>query len=320
MYQIVVSDSKVLDLAGQASFEEINAQVEPTDAKAPEALIEDAAGADALIIDAKTRVTAAVFEALDSLSVVGRAGTGVDSIDLQAAEQHGVTVVNVPDYATDEVATHAMALMLACSRRVAAYDRSLRAGEWDWTLGRPIECLAGGTVGVVGFGAIGRRFVRKLGGFDVDVCSFDPYVDETEMAEYGVLKVSFDRLLRGADIVSIHAPLTKETRGLFDTDAFELMGDRAILINTARGPIVDETALENALRSDRLGAAGLDVRATEPPTSSSLTDLSTVVSTPHAGWYSEQSRETLNQTIADDVARVLEGENPANPVNTGSWS
>lgn len=317
MVRVVVSDTKVIDLAGQPALEEVGAAVERTDAKAPGEVIAAAAGADALVVDAGTRVTAAVFEALDSLAVVGRAGTGVDNIDIAAAERHGVPVVNVPDYATDEVATHALALLLACLRRVPAYDRSVRGGDWDWTVGRPIDRLAGGTVGVVGFGAIGRRFARKLDGFDVDVLAYDPYVAAGEMADRGVRKVSFEQLFGESDAVSVHAPLTEETRGMVDAGALAATPDDAILVNTARGPIVDEGALEAALRSGDLGAAGLDVRETEPP-DSTLTDLGTVVSTPHAAWYSERSREELNRTVAADIARVLRGDQPDHPVDAES--
>lgn len=314
MVRVVVSDTKVIDLAGQSSLEAVDATVERTDATTPEDVVAAASGADALVVDAGTRVTDRVFAALDGLQVVGRAGTGVDNIDLDAARRHGVPVVNVPDYAVDEVATHALSLLLACLRRVAAYDRSVRGGEWNWTAGRPIERLAGGTVGIVGFGTIGRRFARRLAGFDVDILAHDPYVGAQEMSERDVRKVPFRQLLREADAVSIHAPLTEETRGMFDADALAAMDDRSILVNTARGPIVDEGALESALGSGDLGAAGVDVRATEPPDSASLAAVEAVVSTPHAGWYSDQSREELNRTIAADVARALDGEPPANPV------
>jgi D-3-phosphoglycerate dehydrogenase len=320
MVRVVVSDTKVIDLAGQSALEGVDATVERTGAKAPDEVIRAAAGADALVVDAGTRVTVAVFEALDSLSVIGRAGTGVDNIDLAAAERHGVPVVNVPDYATEEVATHALSLLLACLRQIPAYDRSVRDREWDWTVGRPIDRLAGGTVGVVGFGAIGRRFVRKLRGFDVDVVAHDPYVAAAEIRDRGARKVSFERLLGESDAVSVHAPLTEETRGMIDAEALAATPDGAILVNTARGPVVDEDALEDALRSGTIGAAGLDVRDTEPP-ESTLADLEAVVSTPHAGWYSERSRAELNRTVAADVARVLRGDRPRHPVDAESrWS
>jgi len=316
MFRIVVSDTKVIDLSSQPPLEAVGASVERTDATTPTEVIAAASGADALVVDAATQVTEDVFTSLDELQVVGRAGTGVDNIDLDAARRRGVPVVNVPDYAVDEVATHALSLLLACLRRVAVYDRSVRAGEWDWTMGRPFERLAGGTVGIIGFGSIGRRFARRLAGFGVDILAYDPYVGKAEMSERDVRKVPFERLLREADAVSIHAPLTEETRGMFDADAFAVMNDRSVLVNTARGPILNEAALESALRSGDLGAAGLDVRDIEPPDTSSLADLETVVSTPHVGWYSEQSREELNRTIAADVARVLDGESPVNPVAT----
>lgn len=316
MFRIVVSDTKVIDLAGQPSLEAAGATVERTDATTPEEVIAAASGADALVVDAGTQITDTVFENLDELQVVGRAGTGVDNIDVDAARRHSVPVVNVPDYAVDEVATHALSLLLACLRRVAAYDRSIRGGEWEWTAGRPIDRLAGGTVGIVGFGTIGRRFARRLAGFNAEILAYDPYVGTAEMSNRDVRKVPLEQLLGEVDAVSIHAPLTDETRDMFDADAFAVMDDRSVLVNTARGPIIDEVALESALRDGELGAAGLDVRATEPPDSSSLAAMETVVSTPHAGWYSEQSREEVNRTIATDVARVLDGKSPVNPVGS----
>lgn len=315
MTLIVVSDTKVIDLSGRGGLADVDARIERTDAKAPEEIIEAATGAQALVVDAATQVSERVFETLERLQVVGRAGTGVDNIDLAAAKRHGVPVVNVPDYAADEVATHALGLLLACLRRVAAYDRSVRSGTWDWTTGRPIERLAGATVGIVGFGTIGRTFARRLWGFDADILAYDPYVPEAEMAGRSVRKVPFERLLADSDAVSIHAPLTEETQGLFDAEAFATMNDHAILVNTARGPIVDEDALELALREGRIDTAGIDVRETEPPDGSSLSTLDSVVSTPHAGWYSERSREDLNRTVAADVARVLRGDDPINEVD-----
>ena len=313
MTRIVVSDTKVINLAGQQALADVDATIERTDARTPEAVIEAARGADALVVDAGTPVPAAVFEAVDSLAIVARAGTGLDNIDIGAARTHGIPVVNAPEYAADEVATHALALLLACVRRVPAYDRSVRDGTWEWDLGQPIQHLAGGTVGIVGFGTIGRRFARRLEGFDVTILAADPYADATTMSDRGVRKRSFQRLLADSDAVSVHALLTPETRGMFDEEAFAHMCEDAVLVNTARGPIVDDDALETALRTGELGAAGLDVREYEPP-ASSLATLDTVVSTPHAAWYSAQSREELNRTIAADVVRVLRGERPVNPV------
>ena len=318
-HRVLVSDAKVLDLDTHGDpLESIGAQIETTDAKRPDELVEAAAGADALIVDSVAQVTAEVFERVDSLRVVGRGGIGVDNIDVGAAADNGVIVVNVPAYSVEEVSTHALGLLLGCVRRLGRYDRAVKGGEWDWSLGAPIHRFRGETVGLVAFGKIARRLASKLRGFDVDVVAADPYVSDRRMEEFGVARVSFDELLDRARYVSVHAPLTDETRGLFDATTFEAMQDRAILVNTARGPIVEEAALADALENGPLAAAGLDVREEEPPGASPLHDRDDVLLTPHTAWYSEESRAELSATISEDVARVLRGDEPTNPVDPGA--
>ena len=317
-YQIVVSDSKVIDLeSGKAAFAELDATVRTTEAREPEALIADAAGADALVVDASTQVTAAVLSSPDSLQVVGRSGIGVDNVDIETAQELGIRVVNVPDYCLDEVSAHALGMLLSCARKLPVLDAAVKDGEWGWSRARPIRRIAGQTVGIVGFGKIGRSFARKLRGFDVDVLVYDPYVSATDLAGFDVTRVDFDRLLSDSDFVSIHTPLTDETRNMFDADAFERMPDHAVLVNTARGPIVDEDALVAALAAGELGGVGLDVRDPEPPVDAPLADFENVVLSPHAGFYSEASRCDLTRSVSEDVARVLQGERPRNPIEPG---
>ena len=315
-YRIVVSDTKVMDGETRAAvLDAVDASVEITAAKEPSAVARTVEGADALVVDAGTQVTAEVVDAADSLQVVGRAGIGLDNIDVRAAVEAGVTVVNVPDYAVEEVSTHAFALLLACLRKIPTFDRSVKNGQWEWAAGQPMHRLAGSTVGLVAFGKLASRFAAKLRGFDVDVLAYDPYVPEYRMGDLGVESVTFETLLAESDVVSLHAPLTDETRGLIDADALERMRDDALLVNTARGGLVDETALYDALVSGDLGGAGLDVRESEPPGESSLHDLGSVVCSPHVAWYSEESRVELTQTVAEDVVRVLRGEEPENPID-----
>ena len=315
-YKVVVSDTKVMDGETRAAvLNAVDATVETIAAKEPAAVARAVKDADALIVDAGTQVTAEVVEAGDSLKVVGRAGIGVDNIDVRAAAEAGVTVVNVPDYSVEEVSTHAFALMLACLRKIPTFDRSVKSGDWEWTAGQPIHRLAGCTVGLVAFGKLASRFAAKLRGFDVDVVAYDPYAPEYRMGDLGVEPVTFETLLGDSDIVSLHAPLTDETRGMIDSDALDRMRDDALLVNTARGALVDETALFDALVSGDLGGAGLDVREAEPPGDSPLHDLDSVVCSPHVAWYSEASRVELTQTVAEDVIRVLRGEEPENPID-----
>jgi D-3-phosphoglycerate dehydrogenase len=315
-YKVVVSDTKVMDGETRAAvLDAVDATVETIAAKEPEAVARAVDGADALIVDAGTQVTAEVIEAADSLKVVGRAGIGMDNIAVRAAVAAGVTVVNVPDYSVEEVSTHTFALMLACLRRIPTFDRSVKRGEWKWAVGQPIRRLAGSTVGLVAFGKLASRFAAKLRGFDIDVIAYDPYAPEYRMGDLGVESVTLETLLGDSDIVSLHAPLTDETRGMIDADALDRMHDDALLVNTARGGLVDEAALYDALDSGDLGGAGLDVRKPEPPGDSPLHDLDSVVCSPHVAWYSEESRVELTQTVAEDVIRVLRGEEPENPID-----
>jgi len=315
-YKVVVSDTKVMDGETRAAvLDAVDATVETIAAKEPEAVARAVDGADALIVDAGTQVTAEVIEAADSLKVVGRAGIGMDNIAVRAAVAAGVTAVNVPDYSVEEVSTHTFALMLACLRRIPTFDRSVKRGEWKWAVGQPIRRLAGSTVGLVAFGKLASRFAAKLRGFDIDVIAYDPYAPEYRMGDLGVESVTLETLLGDSDIISLHAPLTDETRGMIDADALDRMHDDALLVNTARGGLVDEAALYDALISGDLGGAGLDVRKPEPPGDSPLHDLDSVVCSPHVAWYSEESRVELTQTVAEDVIRVLRGEEPENPID-----
>lgn len=321
-YQIVVSDSKVIDIeSGQTAFSDIDATLTTTTASAPDELIADARGADALIVDASTQVTERVLESLESLRVVGRSGIGVDNVDLQAADERGIAAVNVPDYCLDEVSAHALGMLLSCARKLPQLDREVKNGGWDWSVSRPIHRIQGQTVGIVGFGKIGRSFAQKLRGFEVDVLVYDPYVLATDLSGFDVTRVSFDRLLSDSDFVSVHTPLTDETRRMFDTEAFDAMRDDAILVNTARGPIVEEDALAAALETGAIAGVGLDVRETEPPSEEPLVAFDNVVLSPHAGFYSEEARKELTRTVSEDVAHVLQGEEPQNPVElTGRWT
>ncbi|MDG5759033.1 C-terminal binding protein [Natronococcus sp. A-GB1] len=285
------------------------------DAETADEVIEAAreADTDALLVQ-YAPIDRDVLETLD-VAVVGRYGIGVDTVDLEAATDEGVVVVNVPDYCEDEVPTHTIALLFACVRKTSLYDREIAEGTWDWTVGAPIHRLAGKTLGFAAFGKLPRRIAERLSGFDLEFVAYDPHQSADELAEYGVEKVSFDGLLERSDIVSVHAPLTEETRELFDAEAFAAMDDDAVLLNTARGAVVDDEALATALEDDELAAAGLDVLPAEPPEDSPLVGRDDVVCTPHVAWYSEESIVELRETVTRDVLRVLGDDRPENPVN-----
>ena len=316
-YTVVICDNKTVDPAHQADIlEAAGASIEVLESKTEAAVIEAVQGAHGLVVDAATPVTAAVLRASETLQVVGRAGIGVDNVDVDAAAAEGITVVNVPDYALEEVSTHALSLLLSCVRAVPQYDRAVKSGSWDWTAGQPLRRLAGQTLGLVGFGGIARRLASKLRTFGLDVVATDPNVPASEMQDLGVEKRSFEALLDTADHVSVHVPLYEATEHLFSTAEFERLDDDCILVNTARGPVVDETALLEALETGAIAGAGLDVRESEPPAADSrLHDRDDVVLTPHVGWYSEASRADLSEGVASGVAAVLRGEEPTHAID-----
>jgi D-3-phosphoglycerate dehydrogenase len=315
--EVVVSDNKTVDPSIQQEIlAEVDAELTQTTVRTEDAVIDAIQGAEGLIVDAATPVTAEVFESVDSLQVVGRAGIGVDNVAVDAAEDHGVPVVYVPDYCVDEVATHALALLLSTVRSVHRFDRRTTDGEWDWKDGQPIHRLRGSTLGLVGFGKISRRLAAMVQGMGLTVLVHDPYVPSHECTHFNVDSVGFEELLDRSEYVSVHVPLYEETRGLFDEQAFDQMRDDAILINTARGPVLNEDALVAALDDGEIARAGIDVMETEPPEGSPLPGREDVVITPHTSWYSEDSRRDLSEDVARDVARVLTGEEPRSPVDS----
>jgi D-3-phosphoglycerate dehydrogenase / 2-oxoglutarate reductase len=258
-------------------------------------------------------VTRRVLEGLPRVRVLVRYGVGVDGIDLAAATDHGVPVVNVPDYGTDEVANHAVALLLALARKIARLDRQTRGGGWDVFRIGPVTRLAGQTVGILGCGRIGSAVARKLSGFDVRLLGCDPYV---ETFPPGVQPVAFERLLAESDYLTIHCPLTDETRHAFDAESLGWMRPTSMLINTARGGIVDTAALTDALQQGFLAGAGLDVLEEEPiDPASPLLRMEQVIVTPHAAWYSEEGRSDLKRRAAEEAVRVLRGARPRHCVN-----
>ena len=264
------------------------------------------AGARAAIVSTDP-FDADVLEASTELRVIARVGVGTDSIDLEAASRHGISVCTTPRANTSSSADHTLALMLAALRRVGEYDRAVRAGVWDRTGSATAWELTGSTVGIVGYGAIGQQVHRRLAGFGTRVVVCDPFV----AAGMGIEPVELDELLAISDVVSLHLPLTAATRGLLDRRRLALLRPHAVLINTARGALVDEDALAQALQQGKLRAAALDVLAVEPPGATRLTDLSNVVLTPHVAGLSTRSVHTMTRLATDAVLAVLAGREPA---------
>lgn len=274
---------------------------------------EHLARAEAILVR-ETPITAEHLARAPNLRVIVRYGSGVDNLDLAAATARRIVVANVPDYGTEEVSTHALALLLAVARRVVTRDGDVRAGRWGIGQAEPIYPLSGRTLGLVGYGRIARALHRKLSGFTLAATLvYDPYLHDPPP---GVQQVALETLCREADLISLHAPLTLETRHLIDAKALALMQPHTILINTARGGLIDEEALIEALQQGRIFGAGLDVFEREPlPAHHPLCTLKNVVLSDHTAWYSEASVRELKRRAAEEVARVFAGEEPRSWVN-----
>ncbi|WP_135365633.1 C-terminal binding protein [Halosimplex halophilum] len=313
--EVVASDDPMIDaeLLAEGLGDDVTVTVAETDSE--EAVREAASEAEALVANVSTPVTADVLDACPDLRIVARAGVGIDTVDVGAAAERGVVVTNVPEYCTEEVATHTVALALAALRSLGRYDRDVKSGGWDWRAGGEIHRLSGLTLGFVSYGPIARRVRELAEGFDADFVAYDPYVDAAEMAADGVEKVDFEELLDRTELLSVNAPLTGETRGLVDGAAFERLADHAVVVNTGRGGVVDEAALADALERGEVAAAGLDVFAEEPPEGSPLFERDDAVLTPHAAWYSEEARADLHGTVAANVRAALAGERPPDRID-----
>ena len=278
-----------------------------------------AAGKDAVaLIIGNVPITSRVLSHLPRCLAIVKPAVGVDNIDLDAATAAGICVANVPDYGTDEVATHAMALLLNAIRYVDAVAADVRAGRWQPKPPYPIQRSSGRTLGIVGFGRIGQSVARKAAGFGWRRLAWDPYLDEDEMRSRGVEPADFETLLAQSDFVTLHLPLTEETEGMIDAGVLAKMKPTAFLVNTARGPIVDSAALHQAVESGQIAGAALDVVDAEPPPPDHpLYRSNGILVTAHVAWYSEQAFDDLRVKAVQEVARVLQGELPHNLLNAG---
>ena len=270
-----------------------------------------AAGDAYALIVAHAQITEALFAGAPGLVGLVRTGIGLDGVDLPAATRHGVCVAHVPDFCYDEVADTTMTLLLAVARKVLLADRHVRGGSWTPSAMLPMHRLRGQTMGLVGFGHIARAVAERARGFGLRLIAFDPYVDAPTMEGRGVEKVDLNTLLARADIVSCHAPLTQETRGLLGPKEFSAIKPGAILINTSRGKVVNEDALIAALQSGRLAGAGLDVLWTEPPAGDNpLLRMDQVVLTPHFASTTVEALADLAAKVNRQIIQYLRGEWP----------
>ena len=279
-------------------------------------VIERTRDADALVVTASP-ITRRVMEALEGLKVVVRGGVGYDDIDVPAATELGVVVVNIPDLWIREVANHALALLLAWNRKIVTLDREIRAGVWiSRVQGAATGALHGETVGVVGLGNIGSSFTRRVSALEMRVIACDPYVDDRHFAALGVERVTLEALAERADYVSVHTLLNAETRHLIGEAFFRRMKPTAILINTSRGPVVDEVALARALQDKRLAGAALDVWEQEPVAADNpLLKMDNVSLTNHYASYSEVAWERAQTQLGEEAVRIATGMWPMSLIN-----
>jgi D-3-phosphoglycerate dehydrogenase / 2-oxoglutarate reductase len=278
------------------------------------ALLSAVADADALVVRSATQVDAEVLGAANHLTVVARAGVGLDNVEVPAATARGVMVVNAPTSNIVSAAEHAVALLLSVARRIPAACASLRNGEWKRSAYTGIE-LNGKTVGVIGLGKIGQLVSQRLAAFGTNLIAYDPYVNPARAAQLGIEVVSLDELLERADAITIHLPKTPETKGLLGKEALAKVKPGVIIVNDARGGLIDEDALAEAIRDGRVGGAGIDVFATEPTTSSPLFDLPNVVVTPHLGASTAEAQDRAGTDVAVSVKLALAGEFVPDAVN-----
>jgi D-3-phosphoglycerate dehydrogenase len=271
--------------------------------------------ADAVLVT-YAKLTREVLMQLTRCKAIGRFGLGVDNIDLVTAKEKGIAVNYVPDYCIREVSDHAMALLLALIRKIPLSNKLVQSGRWEMPAVVPIRRIEGTVLGLVGFGHIPRLVAPKAQAFGIKVIAHDPYAKLEVFKAADVDSVDFDTLLKTSDYVSVHAPLLPATRGMMNTAAFAKMKKGAYLVNTARGPLIDEPALVAALDSGQVGGAGLDVVATEPLAKDSpLLGRDNVIISPHTAFYSIEALDELQTKCATDVARVLSGEKAVYPIS-----
>ena len=310
-YKVVVSDQVFPSVdVERALLAGIDAELSVASGDAA-AVLESARDADALLNTYFSFDKDALGQ-LERCKIIARYGIGVDNIDLDFARERGIVVTNVPDYCVDEVATHALAMILALARKLPEADRRTREGQWGVGELGPMTRLSEQTVGLIGFGRIGRRLSAVLGKLGATIVVYDPYLLQDPP---GVRRISLEELLATSDIVSLHAPLTEETRGIINAGTLAQMRANAILVNTSRGPLVVFDDLLAALRGGGIGAAGLDVFEQEPPDASALPDLPNLLVSPHIAFYSESAIRESQTKAATQVINVLSGGAPDYQVN-----
>ncbi len=273
-------------------------------------VIEFAADADAIIVQ-YAPITRKVLESLPKCKIVSRYGIGIDNVDVKAAKELGIYVAHNPQYCINEVSDHAIAMILSLQRHITRGTQQVKQGIWDFTRLVPVKAADRTTIGLVGFGNIGRRTAEKLKVFGFSIIAYDPYVSDEVFKEYGVSSVSLEHVMEQSDCISVHCALTEETVNLIDEKMLSLMKTDSFIVNTSRGPVIDIEALSVALEMEKIHGAALDVLPNEPPHSfDRISHMPTLLLTPHIAFYSETSIIELRSTIAEQVVQVMKGDVP----------
>jgi D-3-phosphoglycerate dehydrogenase len=301
--------------AAKAALARLNPTFRMAKSTSAEDILEIARDADAILVT-YAKLPRDLIMQLTRCKAIGRFGLGVDNIDLPACKEKGIAVNYVPDYCIHEVSDHAMAMLLSLIRKIPLSNKVVQAGRWEMPVVVPIRRIQGTVLGLLGFGNIPRLVAPKAKAFGMTVIAYDPYAKAELFKAAGVESVDFDTLLKTSDYISVHAPHTPQTRGMVNADAFAKMKKGAYIVNTARGPLIDEPALIAALDSGQVGGAALDVVAVEPLAKNSpLLGRDNVILTPHTGFYSIEALDELQSKCASDVARVLSGEKAVYPIS-----
>ncbi len=267
-----------------------------------------------IIVRSRTKLTADIIEKADNLQIIARAGVGVDNIDLNAATEKGIMVVNSPESTSVTVAEHTMGLILSMARKISIADKSVKEGKWEKKKFMGVE-LRNKTLGVIGMGRIGSQVVNRCKAFGMDAMAYDPYLPEEVAMQMGVELTDLDTVLKNSDFITIHVPLTPETKHSISTEQFELMKDTAFIVNCARGGVIDEDALYEALLNDKIGGAALDVYEEEPPEDSKLFELDNIVLTPHIAASTKEAQRDAAIIVADEIIDLAKGNTPKNVLN-----
>lgn len=315
MPRILVSDS--ISEEGIKRLEEEGMDVDVRTNLTQDELIQEIGKYDAMIVRSQTKITANVVKAAENLKIIGRAGVGVDNIDIDAATEQGIFVVNAPEGNTISAAEHTIAMLTTISRNIPQANQSLKSRKWERSKFTGVE-VRDKTLGVIGLGRIGAEVARRAAGLQMKILAYDPFISKERAEELGAELASLEEVVSRADYVTVHTPLTNETRNLIDHEEFELMKDGVRVLNCARGGIINEEALYDALKNGKVAAAALDVFEEEPPFDSPLLDLDNVVVTPHLGASTGEAQVSVAVTAAEEIISALSGDAVRNAVNMPS--